>query len=149
MPNPLKCGSYSKRLQEVELWMSAGKTSSSLHNHEDHVLHCNLFGRNDFIVMENKYKNDFNYQEKVKTNYEMFWWFSLHICHNFACGILSVWVALIQSNFSFCKTVYSIVSCRTFNISLYYYVNWLERAMNIKMEGLKLNKTNKKCFAYV
>lgn len=64
MPGCLRCGTYRKRLQEAELWMSSGGTSSMLHSHEDHTLHCVLFGRKDFIVIESEHRKIFNYKEK-------------------------------------------------------------------------------------
>ncbi|KAK3087063.1 hypothetical protein FSP39_001162 [Pinctada imbricata] len=63
-PSSLRCGTFSKRLQEAELWMSSGGTSSLLHSHEDHNLHCVLFGRKDFIIIDEKYKNNFDFKEK-------------------------------------------------------------------------------------
>ena len=39
------------QLVEPYLWMSAGETSSLLHSHPEHNLHCVLDGRKDFILM--------------------------------------------------------------------------------------------------
>ncbi|XP_041361071.1 uncharacterized protein LOC121377229 [Gigantopelta aegis] len=63
LPPILSCGTLSQYLQEAELWMSSGGTSSKLHSHLDHNLHCVLFGRRDFVVIENKYKRNFDFQE--------------------------------------------------------------------------------------
>ncbi|XP_033727153.1 bifunctional peptidase and arginyl-hydroxylase JMJD5-like [Pecten maximus] len=64
VPGCLRCGTYRKRLQEAELWMSSGGTASMLHSHEDHTLHCVLFGRKDFIVIDAEHRKIFNYKEK-------------------------------------------------------------------------------------
>ncbi|OWF39537.1 lysine-specific demethylase 8-like [Mizuhopecten yessoensis] len=64
VPGCMRCGTYRKRLQEAELWMSSGGTASMLHSHEDHTLHCVLFGRKDFIVIEAEHRKHFNYKEK-------------------------------------------------------------------------------------
>ncbi|KAK7091446.1 uncharacterized protein [Littorina saxatilis] len=61
-PKCVRCGTISQYLQEAELWMSSGGTSSRLHSHDDHNLHCVLFGRRDFILMEGQFKHNFNYQ---------------------------------------------------------------------------------------
>lgn len=62
LPKCLRCGTLSRYLQEAELWMSSGGTSSRLHSHDDHNLHCVLFGRRDFILIESRFKTNFNYQ---------------------------------------------------------------------------------------
>lgn len=64
LPDCLRCGSYRQRLQEAELWMSSGGTASLLHSHDDHNIHCVLFGRKDFIVIDGQYKSSFDYTEK-------------------------------------------------------------------------------------
>lgn len=64
LPDCLRCGSYRQRLQEAEFWMSSGGTSSLLHSHDDHNLHCVLFGRKDFIIVEGKYKDTFEYVDR-------------------------------------------------------------------------------------
>lgn len=46
--------------------MSSGGTASRLHSHEDHDLHCVLFGRKDFIIIDEKYRNNFNFVENVR-----------------------------------------------------------------------------------
>nr|KAG5697641.1 hypothetical protein BaRGS_011190 [Batillaria attramentaria] len=63
LPKCLRCGSLSESLQEAELWMSSGGTSSRLHSHDDHNLHCVLFGRRDFILIEKQFKANFAYQQ--------------------------------------------------------------------------------------
>ena len=65
LPKCLRCGTLSQYLQEAELWMSSGGTSSRLHSHDDHNLHCVLFGRRDFILMEGQFKQNFKYQLDV------------------------------------------------------------------------------------
>jgi lysine-specific demethylase 8 len=65
LPDCLQCGTYRQKLQEAEFWMSSGGTASLLHSHDDHNLHCVLFGRKDFILIEGKYKDSFEYIEKV------------------------------------------------------------------------------------
>lgn len=61
-PACLRCGTLARGLQEAELWMSSGGTSSRLHSHDDHNLHCVLFGRRDFILIESRFRTNFNYQ---------------------------------------------------------------------------------------
>lgn len=51
------------QLVEPYLWISAGDTSSLLHSHPDHNLHCILDGRMDFIFID---KNQFKNQEPEK-----------------------------------------------------------------------------------
>lgn len=63
LPPILTCGSYKDRLTEAELWMSSGGTSSLLHSHGDHNVHCVLDGRKDFILIDPKHKEVFNFQE--------------------------------------------------------------------------------------
>ena len=62
----VSCGTYKERLVETELWMSSGGTSSSLHSHSDHNIHCVIDGRKDFILIEGKHKDAFLYEETVK-----------------------------------------------------------------------------------
>lgn len=64
LPDCLQCGTYRQKLKEAEFWMSSGGTASLLHSHDDHNLHCVLFGRKDFILIEGKYKDSFEYIEK-------------------------------------------------------------------------------------
>ena len=45
--------------------MSSGGTSSRLHSHDDHNLHCVLFGRRDFILIEGQFKQNFKYELDV------------------------------------------------------------------------------------
>lgn len=63
LPEVLSCGTFKERLIETELWMSSGGTTSSLHSHNDHNIHCLLDGRKDFILIEGKHKDAFGYQE--------------------------------------------------------------------------------------
>ncbi|XP_025089638.1 jmjC domain-containing protein 5-like [Pomacea canaliculata] len=59
VPKCLRCGTISRSLQEAELWVSSGGTSSRLHSHDDHNLHCVFFGRRDFILIDNQFRNNF------------------------------------------------------------------------------------------
>lgn len=68
LPDCLRCGTYRQRLQEADFWMSSGGTASLLHSHDDHNLHCVIFGRKDFIVIENKYKDSFAFVENYKNS---------------------------------------------------------------------------------
>lgn len=62
LPNCLKCG-IQHHLMESEIWMSAGGTSSLLHSHADHNLHCLLAGRKDFILINPKHKEKLDWVE--------------------------------------------------------------------------------------
>jgi len=62
LPPCLKCG-LSKTLMESEVWMSSGGTSSLLHAHADHDLHCVLAGRKDFIVIHAEHKSKVKWVE--------------------------------------------------------------------------------------
>jgi lysine-specific demethylase 8 len=64
LPHCLKCG-LKKYLMEYELWMSAGGTSSLLHSHADHHLHCLLTGRKDFIIIHPDMKPKLHIIDKV------------------------------------------------------------------------------------
>ena len=55
----------SKFLEETELWMSSGGTSSLLHSHADHNMHCVLAGRKDFILIHPKYKDKLAFHSNV------------------------------------------------------------------------------------
>lgn len=68
LPSCLRCGTFYDRLYEARLWMSSGGTASRLHSHEDHDLHCVLFGRKDFIIIDEKYRNNFNFVENYKNS---------------------------------------------------------------------------------
>ncbi|KAK3753547.1 hypothetical protein RRG08_020618 [Elysia crispata] len=63
LPVSIRCGTVSQRLVSAQLWMSSGGTSSRVHSHDDHLLHCVLFGRRDFILVEHKYNKAFDFQE--------------------------------------------------------------------------------------
>ena len=45
--------------------MSSGGTSSLIHSHADHNLHCVLSGRKDFIVIDPVFGDFLEYKEKV------------------------------------------------------------------------------------
>ncbi|ESP03411.1 hypothetical protein LOTGIDRAFT_171502 [Lottia gigantea] len=64
LPKCVQCGSVANYLREAELWMSSGGTSSQIHAHNDHYLHCVLFGRRDFILIENAYKDAFEFRNE-------------------------------------------------------------------------------------
>ncbi|CAD5119390.1 DgyrCDS8004 [Dimorphilus gyrociliatus] len=63
LPKIMRCG-FTKYLLESGLWMSSGGTSSLIHSHADHNLHCLLAGRKDFTVIEEKYKEMLQYVNK-------------------------------------------------------------------------------------
>lgn len=54
VPPVLTCG-LEKYLVESEIWFSSGGTSSLLHAHADHDLHCMLSGRKDFVMINSKH----------------------------------------------------------------------------------------------
>lgn len=56
----LMCGTFKQYLQEAEMWMSSGGTSSHLHYDADHNLHCLITGRKDFIMYDHKYMDRFD-----------------------------------------------------------------------------------------
>ena len=45
--------------------MSSGGTSSLLHSHADHNMHCVLAGRKDFILIHPKYKDKLAFHSNV------------------------------------------------------------------------------------
>ena len=55
----------NKFMEETELWMSSGGTSSLLHSHADHNMHCVLAGRKDFILIHPKYKDKLAFHSNV------------------------------------------------------------------------------------
>ncbi|CAG5130789.1 unnamed protein product [Candidula unifasciata] len=63
LPKCLRCGTLSENLLSVQLWMSAGGTSSLVHSHDNHLMHCVIFGRRDFILIEESHKNAFPWTE--------------------------------------------------------------------------------------
>ncbi|ESN91780.1 hypothetical protein HELRODRAFT_165856 [Helobdella robusta] len=63
LPSCLNCA-FEDWLMECELWMSSGGTSSLLHSHADHDVHCMISGRKDFILIEQNYKHVFKFIEK-------------------------------------------------------------------------------------
>lgn len=68
IPQCLSCGSYFERLQQAELWISSGPTSTDLHSHENHILHCLIFGRRDFTIVQSKYKSEFDFKHEYPTS---------------------------------------------------------------------------------
>ena len=50
---------------ESEIWFSSGDTSSTLHSHADHDLHCLLAGRKDFTFIDAKHRHVFDFKDKV------------------------------------------------------------------------------------
>jgi len=56
----LLCGTFREFLQEAEMWMSSGGTSSHLHYDADHNLHCLITGRKDFIMYDPKHMDRFD-----------------------------------------------------------------------------------------
>lgn len=63
LPVCVRCGSVRERLVSAQLWMSSGGTSSRVHSHDDHLLHCVLFGRRDFILVEQQHRKAFDFEE--------------------------------------------------------------------------------------
>ncbi|BFZ20273.1 hypothetical protein BsWGS_23312 [Bradybaena similaris] len=61
LPKCLRCGTLSENLVTAELWMSGGGTSSQIHSHDNHLIHCVIFGRRDFILIENMHKHAFSW----------------------------------------------------------------------------------------
>ncbi|XP_071842016.1 uncharacterized protein [Apostichopus japonicus] len=54
----LHCGSFTKTIQETNLWMSSGETASLIHFDADHNLHCLLSGRKDFVMIDPMYSEE-------------------------------------------------------------------------------------------
>lgn len=61
--NCLMCGTFFEHLQEAEMWMSSGGTSSNLHYDADHNMHCLVDGRKDFIMVDPKYKDKLSFED--------------------------------------------------------------------------------------
>lgn len=53
-------------LYEVWLWMSSGGMVFCFYSYEDYDFYCVLFGRKDFIIIDEKYRNNFNFVENVR-----------------------------------------------------------------------------------
>ncbi|GAB1606670.1 bifunctional peptidase and arginyl-hydroxylase JMJD5-like [Argonauta hians] len=68
IPQCLSCGSYFHRLLEAQLWLSSGFSHTQLHSHSHHILHCLQFGRRDFILIRNIYKNTFDFVHEYPTS---------------------------------------------------------------------------------
>lgn len=51
----LMCGSFKKRLLEVNYWMSAGGTRSVLHRDADNAINCLFAGKKDWILIDRQY----------------------------------------------------------------------------------------------
>jgi Ca2+-binding EF-hand superfamily protein len=51
----LMCGSFKKRLLEVNYWMSSGGTKSILHRDADNAINCLFAGRKDWILIDRQY----------------------------------------------------------------------------------------------
>ncbi|XP_062515381.1 uncharacterized protein LOC134190860 [Corticium candelabrum] len=51
----LMCGSFRKRLLEVNYWMSSGGTKSILHRDADNAINCLFAGRKDWILIDRQY----------------------------------------------------------------------------------------------
>jgi len=61
--NCLMCGTFFEHLQEAEMWMSSGGTSSNLHYDADHNMHCLVDGRKDFIMYDPKHKEHLRFED--------------------------------------------------------------------------------------
>lgn len=64
LPKCIRCGTISERYHSAQLWMSSGGTSSRIHSHDNHLLHCVLFGRRDFLLIEGKHKKAFDFEDE-------------------------------------------------------------------------------------
>ena len=65
----MKCGLH-KYLEGSQMWLSSGGTTSSLHSHADHNLHCVLAGRKDFIVIEPQHRSKVAFQATVRAQWQ-------------------------------------------------------------------------------
>uniref|UniRef100_A0A2C9M1Y7 JmjC domain-containing protein n=1 Tax=Biomphalaria glabrata TaxID=6526 RepID=A0A2C9M1Y7_BIOGL len=63
LPKCVRCGTIAERLISAQLWMSSGGTSSRIHSHEEHLVHCVLFGRRDFILIEGWHKKHLEFED--------------------------------------------------------------------------------------
>ena len=64
VPEIMRCG-FIPNMQLSELWMSSGGTSSLLHSHSDHQIHCLVAGRKDFILIDPQYKTHLHFKQTV------------------------------------------------------------------------------------
>ncbi|CAH1266290.1 KDM8 [Branchiostoma lanceolatum] len=64
VPRSLLCGTFKKNILESNLWLSAGGTKSLLHYDADHNLHCLITGRKDFIMIDSKYEDLLDMDQK-------------------------------------------------------------------------------------
>lgn len=54
------------QLVEPYLWISAGETSSLIHSHPEHNLHCVIDGRKDFIIIPiDQFKNNKDWRQQL------------------------------------------------------------------------------------
>ena len=79
----LLCGTFRDFLHETNFWMSSGGTRSVIHYDADHNLHCIVTGRKDFMMIDQKFSDDFKLT-KVRQTY--CWFFGIH--YNFCSFLL-------------------------------------------------------------
>lgn len=53
----LSCGTFANRIQEVNLWVSGGGTSSILHRDAFHAINCLYNGTKDWLLIHPKYED--------------------------------------------------------------------------------------------
>jgi len=58
VPNCILCGSYFKRIVEVDMWMSSGNTTSLLHRDAFNQINCLLKGRKEWVLIHPNYTQD-------------------------------------------------------------------------------------------
>jgi len=68
LPKCIRCGTVAEKLLSSHLWMSSGGTSSMVHSHDDHLLHCVLFGRRDFIIIKNNHKRAVDFKHDYENS---------------------------------------------------------------------------------
>ncbi len=59
MPEFLQCPGQLENVQEVDVWISSGPSSSDLFYEADDNLHCVLSGRADFTLIDKVQAADF------------------------------------------------------------------------------------------
>ncbi|KAH9500715.1 hypothetical protein Btru_076336 [Bulinus truncatus] len=63
LPKCIRCGTIAERLISAQLWMSSGRASSRVHSHDEHLLQCVLFGRQDFMLIDGDQKKHFEFED--------------------------------------------------------------------------------------
>ena len=62
----LSCGTFADRIQEINLWMSGGGTSSVLHRDAFHAINCLYNGTKDWLLIHPKYEDKIYMAEEAK-----------------------------------------------------------------------------------